>query len=257
MPNRIIKESICTSDSIDSLTWFEEVLFYRLIVSCDDFGRYDGRAAVIKNRLFPLKEDKLKLKEVTNAINHLSQAGLIRLYTCDGKQFLYLPTWESHQSIRAQKSKYPDPSDGCEQLNTSEINCLQMNSDVPVIQSYSESYSYSDAESEKPKNLKRFTPPTLEEVKAYIEENGYKVDAEYFYKFYSAGNWIDSKGNPVRNWKQKLITWAKKDGADQQQPQKKKQFTTAENYTPPHSTIDVAAYNKLQAMFGGLSDDDI
>ena len=101
---------------------------------------------------------------------------------------------------------------------------------------------------------KEFTPPTLEEVKAYIEENGYKVDAEYFYKFYSAGNWIDSKGNPVQNWKQKLITWAKKDGADQQQPQKKKQFTTAENYTPPHSTIDVAAYNKLQAMFGGLDD---
>ena len=55
MPNRIIRESICTSESIDGLSWFEEVLFYRLIVSCDDFGRYDGRAAIIKNRLFPLK----------------------------------------------------------------------------------------------------------------------------------------------------------------------------------------------------------
>ena len=36
MPNRIIKESIRTSDSINDLTWFEEVLFYRLMVSCDD-----------------------------------------------------------------------------------------------------------------------------------------------------------------------------------------------------------------------------
>ncbi len=44
MPNRIIKESICRSEEIDSLSWFEEVLFYRLIVTCDDFGRYDGRA---------------------------------------------------------------------------------------------------------------------------------------------------------------------------------------------------------------------
>lgn len=250
MPNRIIKESICTSDSIDNLTWFEEVLFYRLIVSCDDFGRYDGRAAVIKNRLFPLKEDKLKLKEVTNAINHLSKAGLIQLYTCNGKQFLYLPTWESHQSIRAQKSKYPDPSDGCELLNTSESNCLQMNSDVPVIQSYSESYSYSDAKSEKPKNRKRFTPPTLEEVKAYVQEKGYSVDAEYFFKYYAEGDWIDSKGNQVKNWKQKLITWAKKDGVEQQQPQKKKQFTTAENYTPPHSTIDVANLERIKREFG-------
>ena len=37
MPNRIIRESICTSDSVDKLSWFEEVLFYRLIVNCDDF----------------------------------------------------------------------------------------------------------------------------------------------------------------------------------------------------------------------------
>lgn len=103
---------------------------------------------------------------------------------------------------------------------------------------------------------KEFTPPTLEEVKAYIEENGYKVDAEYFYKFYSAGNWIDSKGNQVNNWKQKLITWAKKDGADQQQPQKKKQFTTASDYKAP-SQIDVNALNKIKDIFGGLSDDDI
>jgi len=47
MPNRIIKESICRSEEIDSLSWFEEVLFYRLIVTCDDFGRYDGRAKII------------------------------------------------------------------------------------------------------------------------------------------------------------------------------------------------------------------
>ena len=54
MPNRILKESICSSDSINELSWFEECLFYRLIVNCDDYGRFDGRTAIIKNRLFPL-----------------------------------------------------------------------------------------------------------------------------------------------------------------------------------------------------------
>ena len=56
MPNRILKESICVSDDIDGLSWFEEVVFYRLLVNCDDYGRFDGRPAVLKNRLFPLKE---------------------------------------------------------------------------------------------------------------------------------------------------------------------------------------------------------
>ena len=78
MPNRIIKESICTSDGIDALSWFEEVLFYRLIVSCDDYGRFDGRPAIIKNRLFPLKEN-LTIKNVSAAINTLARAGLVAL----------------------------------------------------------------------------------------------------------------------------------------------------------------------------------
>ncbi|MCC8014702.1 MAG: hypothetical protein LIO87_05855 [Eubacterium sp.] len=55
MPNRILKESICRSEEIDSLSWFEEVLFYRLIVSCDDYGRFDARTKIIKGQCLPLK----------------------------------------------------------------------------------------------------------------------------------------------------------------------------------------------------------
>lgn len=247
MPNRIIKESICTSDSVDSLSWFEEVLFYRLIVNCDDFGRYDGRPAIIKNRLFPLKE-KLKISDISEALKSLVNADLIILYVVDNKPFLQLKTWEEHQRIRAKRSKYPQPSENtCCHLSADDSK-LQTN--ASVIQS-NPIQSESNTNMEGKQNRKRFIPPTLEEVKAYVDENGYAVDAEYFYKFYSEGNWIDSKGNPVKNWKQKLITWAKKDGADQQQPEKKKQFTTAAKYEPPHKTIDVEAFNKLNAMFGG------
>ena len=130
MPNRILKESICTSDSIDALTWFEECLFYRLIVNCDDFGRFDGRVAVIKNRLFPLKEN-LTLKTVSDAINNLARAGLVMPYECDGKPFLYLPSWNEHQNVRAKRSKYPEPDN----VNTYDCKCMQMITNVPDIQS--------------------------------------------------------------------------------------------------------------------------
>lgn len=141
MPNRILKESICSSDTIDGLSWFEEVLFYRLMVKCDDYGRFDGRPAIIKNLLFPLKEN-LTIKAVSAAINTLANAGLVALYEFEGKPFLYLPTWNEHQSIRAKKSKYPSPPDS---MKSSEIICKQMNANVPVIQS--NSYSYSESES--------------------------------------------------------------------------------------------------------------
>ena len=60
----------------------------------------------------------------------------------------------------------------------------------------------------KPKS-KSFTPPTLEDVKAYIAERDCAavVDAKKFFDYFEAGHWNDSEGKPVRNWKQKLITW--------------------------------------------------
>lgn len=56
---------------------------------------------------------------------------------------------------------------------------------------------------------KRFTPPTLEEVTAYCQERGSTVNPKQFYDYFSEGGWVDSKGQKVRNWKQKILTWEK------------------------------------------------
>lgn len=88
MPNRIIKESVCRSDSIDSLSWFEEVLFYRLIVVCDDYGRFDGRPAIIKGACFPLKD--IRVEQIEKALDKLSTVGMIWRYNVGDKSFLQL-----------------------------------------------------------------------------------------------------------------------------------------------------------------------
>jgi hypothetical protein len=130
MPNRLIKESICTSDNLDRLSWFEEAFFFRLIVNCDDYGRMDARPAIIRSRLFPLKT--ITDTQIKQALQSLRSAAMIDLYDVDGRSFLQMRTWERHQSVRAKKSKYPAPESG---LQTSEIICKQMNANVPVIQS--------------------------------------------------------------------------------------------------------------------------
>ena len=132
MPNRIIKESICRSEEIDSLSWFEEVLFYRLIVTCDDFGRYDGRAKIIKGSCFPLKD--ITEKDIDKALGRLSAVGLVRVYETQGRPYLLIVTWADHQRIRNQKSKYPGFSEDCElltfdskgqQIKTSDNKCVR------------------------------------------------------------------------------------------------------------------------------------
>ena len=108
MPNRIIKESIKTSEEIDALSWFEEVFFYRLLVSCDDFGRYSGNPVILKNTLFPTKEN-VTAKSVQDVTVRLQELGLLYCYTVCGKEILQIATWDAHQQVRAVKSKYPDP----------------------------------------------------------------------------------------------------------------------------------------------------
>lgn len=53
----------------------------------------------------------------------------------------------------------------------------------------------------------RLKKPTLEEVKQYCIERKNNVDAQKFIDYYEANNWTDSKGNKVKSWKQKVITW--------------------------------------------------
>lgn len=155
MPNRILKQSICDSETIDSLSWFEEVLFYRLIVNCDDFGRYDARPKILKGRLFPLK-DGVRAEQIEKALNTLASAELVDLYTVHGKPFLQMRTWAAHQQARSSTPKFPgmdeadQPQDdhpisddiNCNQMISDDINyyqmisddirCNQMISDVPV-----------------------------------------------------------------------------------------------------------------------------
>ena len=53
---------------------------------------------------------------------------------------------------------------------------------------------------EESKPLKRFTTPTLEEVKAYCSERKNGVDAERFVNYYTANGWKVGK-NPMKDWK--------------------------------------------------------
>ena len=111
MGNRILKQDICMSEEIEQLSWFEEVLFYRLIVNCDDYGCFDRRAKIIKAALFPLKE--VTTKQIDSAVDRLSTVGLVRVYEVQGRPYLQLTTWSKHQRLRNSKHRYPTPEE-CE-----------------------------------------------------------------------------------------------------------------------------------------------
>ena len=111
MGNRILKETVVTSSEIEALSWFEEVFFYRLIVTVDDYGIYPANPTLLMHMLFPLKEN-VSRKAVEEALKHLEQLKLIYRYRVPGKgTFLGLTSWEKHQRMRDSRRKYPAPEE--------------------------------------------------------------------------------------------------------------------------------------------------
>ena len=52
--------------------------------------------------------------------------------------------------------------------------------------------------------------PTLEDVKAYCNERGNRVDPERFIDYYTANGWKVGK-NPMKDWKAAVRTWERQD----------------------------------------------
>lgn len=59
---------------------------------------------------------------------------------------------------------------------------------------------------ENKKSVARFTPPTLDEVKGYISEKGYTVNADAFYNHYEAIGWKIGK-NSMKDWRASVRSW--------------------------------------------------
>ena len=200
MPNRIIKESVCYSESIKKLSWFEEVFFYRLIVNADDYGRLDGRLEMLQAKLFPLRRD-ITESTISKALNALTAASMVQVYMYDQKPFLQLTAWERHQQVRARKSKFPEP----------DINGYQLISNVPVIQSLSESLSESnsnDIGQLAPPKPPKFKKPSFDEIASYCCERGNSVDPQRFFDHYESNGWMVGK-TTMKDWKAAVRTWEK------------------------------------------------
>lgn len=154
MPDRMIRASICTSDTLNELSDFEERFWHRLIVNCDDFGRFDARPAVLKAALFPLMDGRTK-KDMAEALDKLASLGLVELYEVGGKPFLHVVTWSKYQRTRAAKSKFPEPDNAC----------CQLTSNVPVIEDEDE----SDNRKSKTKTKAESDPAVAAVMSAYMD----------------------------------------------------------------------------------------
>lgn len=87
---------------------------------------------------------------------------------------------------------------------------------------------------------RRFTPPTVEEVEAYIREKGYHFDADTFVSFYESKGWKVGQ-QPMKEWKAACVTWEKRRAGEQQT---KKTTRPAEQHDYNWNDIDAMLMNQ-------------
>lgn len=104
MPHRILREGLLDSDAIGAVSSGAEMLFVRLLLLVDDFGRYDGRVSVVCRRAF-VNRRAVDEHMTAEWLTELHDAELIVLYEVDGKP--YLEVLNFRQRTRAHGSKYP------------------------------------------------------------------------------------------------------------------------------------------------------
>lgn len=63
----------------------------------------------------------------------------------------------------------------------------------------------------KKREPKPFTKPTVEEIAEYCLERKNNINPKKFFTYYDVADWKDTNGKPVKNWKQRIITWEEKE----------------------------------------------
>jgi hypothetical protein len=131
MPNRIIKESLWSSESLCRCSIAAQGFFARLFPLPDDHGCFDARPAILRSRLFPLNYNQVPEKQIETWLQELMAVDCIRVWTDAGVRYGFIPSWGKHQQIRSlHHRKTPAPpaeitaETGVE--NKGDSNCKQV-----------------------------------------------------------------------------------------------------------------------------------
>ena len=150
LPYRTIKESICSSDSLASVSAEAERLWWRLVVRADDFGCYEARTNVIIGTCLTSMMDNITTDQVHRWLRELASGDkpMIELYEAHGKPYLHLVNWDDHQQRRAKNPKYPLPpslASRCKQMQADSDNGERTHAIATLTENESEIENENDA----------------------------------------------------------------------------------------------------------------
>jgi len=177
-------------------------------------------------------ETGLSVMQVRTAIKKLQSTGEITSKSSNKNTVFIVNNYDLYQGDNKQNNKQ----------NNKPITIEQQTDNIQI----TTTKESKEGKKEKNNNIKRFTPPTYEQVSTYCKERSNTVDAERFYDFYESKGWMVGK-NKMKDWKAAVRNW-ERSSKQETKPAKQNQF---HNFDERNYDFDELEKRLFEQQMGG------
>lgn len=211
---RMFAKTIIDSDMFLDMPLSTQALYFHLSMRADDDGFINNPRKI--QRMIGASDDDLKVLVMKRFILPFDSGVVV------------IKHWKIHNYIRNDRYKetvYKDekaqlllkengaytelPASGIPDDNQ---DAYQMETQVRLgeVSLGKSSVGEESMEEAEPPSRKRFTPPSVEQVREYCYERGNSVDPQRFVDYYTSNGWMVGK-NKMKDWRASVRTWEQKE----------------------------------------------
>ena len=192
---RMFAKTIIDSDAFLDMPLSTQSLYFHLSMRGDDEGFVNNPKKI--QRMIGASDDDLKLLIAKNFIIAFETGVVV------------IKHWKIHNYIRGDRLHPTVYADERAMLEVKESGAYTL--DGQVIDKCQTSVSIGKDSIGKDSigkdiERKRFVPPSVEEVKAYIDEKGYSINPDSFVDYYTSNGWHVGR-NKMKDWKACVRSW--------------------------------------------------
>ncbi len=230
--SRNIKYAFFENDELAELEPLCRLFFIGLWTIADWKGNLVWREKKLKTQILPY--DECDIKEYGK---NLSKARFIRFYADHQNLYCNVVNFTAHQNPHMNEKKQLSKVTEYSEMLAQAVDLTTLAIIPDKIGTKPDKSGPTRADSlslipdpllkepatAQPVKSKKFIPPTVEQVREYVIEKGYKVDAENFVDFYATTDWFRGK-TKIKSWKSCVSTWANRDQSTNQEESETMRF---------------------------------
>jgi hypothetical protein len=163
-------------------------------------GRFEGkvikRGQLVTSLNSLSEETGLSIRQTRTALSHLISTGEVTSKSYTKYRVITITNYSMYQDKRQAKRQANDK----QPTNKLTVNRQQYNNNNNI-----------NKETNNSRSISAFQPPSLDEVKKYVEEIKGVIDPERFFDYYEVRDWCLKDGRKMSNWKAEVRSWERRE----------------------------------------------